>query len=862
MITSGPSKANTRSTRIQWFAALLACALMVPLAAHAVSSVQIQVPVRTAPDLQLSAVRVTLQLSDPANTIPANIALSITDSDGTNHATVAMDLNSNSNDCSAAGCFFDFATPAGSDDSVTVIKPKHADPLATDLTQIVLMLEFPRVNTAGCTAGISANETWTIAVVGGADRIAGVAVQSLDKQTATACGTAYRPVPLDDTPFAQALAPAAVISGRVGIDAAMVLDHSGSMSSRVNPADLASQTKISLLHSAAGIFLDTWAQLRTNETALQIQSPVDKAGVVFFDHDAQWLQTLVPASQIDGVKPFTSLVIANEKTNISSVAPAGATSIGDGLALAAAALPGPAGTPSRQAILLMSDGIQNSSLFAQVTGPQVQTTVTSGGAATSLANQPPIKIYSVTVGTGTAVDPTINQAVATASGGFYLNYDPALSATDFNTVLNNFFVQVLQNMHRYSTVETQRIISDQASPEAPFSTQFPVTSTTTSLALSTSWSDPRTRLRVQLIPPGTTQPIEFVPTGSAGTLTGGVTFPRQGLAQSAGLWTVRVVVSGEGSRKVPFDLMLLADDAALNSSLGVVTAEHAVGGSVKLTAQINDFGKPLKGLNTQPNARVEAFVVRPGASLGDVLSASAVTPPPPAATDASSDAQRKLEALLEADPNALQGSQNSVTLVDDGSAAHGDERADDGRYSALVPAEVEGHYQVVFFVEGDSASGGRFVRQQIRTVHVRSLPDTTNTGVTTQVTTGDGGGVLTAVLTPKNVKNQMMGPGYANYFWFMPVGGTPVKGIDNLNGTYTATIPFTGSPPKVSVHFLPEPVFRADDFVPAPEVLTPGNTVVDDVNKDKDKPWWLKWWWLILLLLILLIIWLLRRRSP
>src|SRR5260370_10364298 len=47
-----------------------------------------------------------------------------------------------------------------------------------------------------------------------------------------------------------------------------------------------------------------------------------------------------------------------------------------------------------------------------------------------------------------------------------------------------------------------------------------------------------------------------------------------------------------------------------------------------------------------------------------------------------------------------------------------------------------------------------------------------------------------------------MGPGWANYFWFTSPGITPFKAKDNLDGTYTASLGFTGAfPPPVSVGF-------------------------------------------------------------
>ena len=94
-----------------------------------------------------------------------------------------------------------------------------------------------------------------------------------------------------------------------------------------------------------------------------------------------------------------------------------------------------------------------------------------------------------------------------------------------------------------------------------------------------------------------------------------------------------------------------------------------------------------------------------------------------------------------------------------------------------------------------------------------------------------------------------MGPGWANYFWFTGGSGGSVKPVDNLNGTYTAQIPFSGAnPPKVGLHFLPDPVVRTDDFVPGPGTLTPATLVTTDLGTPSgvppgsptaDLPWWL-----------------------
>ncbi|WP_457353960.1 outer membrane beta-barrel protein [Roseateles sp. P5_D6] len=800
-----------------------------PAEAAPVSSFQITVPKRpgakptgdfTATQLEISALKISLLLTD---TSP--ITLTVTNNtESRSISTGAIDLTN-----ATPGGFFMFENPpTPSPDSVVVLKPGEsgADPGVLGDPKLVLKLQLDNNIDASCGSTMLASETWTIAVNPPAARIVGVAVQTLDKDLTSAnppaCGNTFRTTPLNSDPVATVAPPANVLSGRVGADAVLVLDRSGSMNGKANPSDAGSPIKMAQLHKAAGMFVDMWKLLRANEAAQFIQAPTDRLGVVYFDNEIKWLSELAAGSGTGlGLSDFGPLPAGPLKTAIVSVNPNGSTSIGGGIKKAAEALPSLAGDPNRKVILLMSDGVHNTAPNPSFAATQVQVD------GVNLANQPPLKIYSVTVGTGVAVDPTINQGLATTTGGFYLNTEVD------DSLLNDFFLQVLQNFHKFATVETLRVISDKTSQAALFTTQVPVTTTTTSLAFGVDWNARQGRLRVRLTPPSGA-PIVFTPAAgdTPGTLMGSVRLPLQtNGANAGGLWTVSVENAGEGNQPMPFNLIVLGDDSAVNTTLGVVRAEHAVGGKIRLVARVNDFGAALRDLGTQPGARVQAFVVRPGSSVGDVLSDATVQPSGPTPGDTSSAAQRKLDALLLANPGALAKISGAVTLVDDGAAASGDTAANDGEYSALVPADTEGHYQIVFFVEGVSKSGGRFVRQQIRTVHVRSLPD----GGSTQYaisTIGSGDGQQLAItMTPRNVRGGKMGPGYANYFWFASPGRPPVKPVDNLNGTYTARIPFSGTTaPSVAVHFLDQPVIRLDSYVPRPGDLNAGNTVTPSVG--------------------------------
>lgn len=827
----------------------MALALFAGIAAAVpVSSFTINVPQRS-PKMEVAALKITLQLDSSAN-----IALQVSEAASGTLTTQDMVLTTNTNDCFAgAVCFANLPNqPAGAvqSDRVTVIKPMQlgADPASSANNKVVVLLRLrSNLNEAGsCASTMNAAETWTVSVVGGAARITGVSVQSLDKNTVgigganPVCGTSYRPIPLNDGPLATVTGQAqALAGGRVGVDAVMVLDRSGSMSELVSNVGGA-PTKMVRLGQATDTFIDMWAALRANECTNfavncpaiggnpGIQAPTDRLGVVFFDDNFNWLETLRPLSSIDGLKDFSTLNLATEKTQIKAVGPSGWTSIGGGLNLAAPALAPAASEPNRKVILLMTDGYQNTQPLVGVNGSQVQLDSGCGTPPCALANQPPIQIYGVTVGTGVAVDPTVNQQVASASGGFYFNTE------DDASILPNLFVQVLQNAIKFSSVETLRIVKGRTRFSAPFTTQVPVTTGTQSLAFNLNWQGTLGALRVRLAPPGGGTPIDFVPgtVSTPGVLVGNVTFPRQDVPITAGLWTVTVTPVGDIDRDIPFDFSLLGDDNTVNSSLATVTVMPVVGGSIKLTAQVNDLDKALLGLGAQPGAQVQVFVARPRVNLGDLLSDSAAQPVPAGATDPGSAAQRKLAAILQANPSALVTANDILSLRDDGSAASGDSAANDGTYSALVQADVEGHYNFVFLVQGTAESGGAFVRQAIRTVHVRSMPDSSNMQYTTQIVGGgDLARALSVTMTPRNVKGSKMGPGYANYFWFSALGRPPVKPVDNLNGTYTAVIPFSGTtPPNVAVHFLDQPLKRPDSFVPKPGDLNSSNTVTPVVG--------------------------------
>src|SRR5262249_39720627 len=152
--------------------------------------------------------------------------------------------------------------------------------------------------------------------------------------------------------------------------------------------------------------------------------------------------------------------------------------------------------------------------------------------------------------------------------------------------------------------------------------------------------------------------------------------------------------------------------------------DYKPGDQIRLRAKMTQFGTPILGVGSRPGDKMEAQLVRPGNSVGDVLSDSKAN-----TTSSGPDPQTPVEArlanALQNDPTLLIRTPDTVQLFDDGT--HGDEVAGDGVYSALYTATLPGHYNFLFSIESKDANFIRFSRQQLRTAYVRAVPDAGNT---------------------------------------------------------------------------------------------------------------------------------------
>ena len=158
---------------------------------------------------------------------------------------------------------------------------------------------------------------------------------------------------------------------------------------------------------------------------------------------------------------------------------------------------------------------------------------------------------------------------------------------------------------------------------------------------------------------------------------------------------------------IPFELVVLGEDAAFDSELGIVAADHVPGQDIELTARLSEFGRPLTGL-AAPGATLVARVVKPGESIGDLLSESTAPSTPPNNPDKYTPADAKLFNELQKNPGALSDASDTVTLVEVGDGLYR------GRYRSSA-----GHYNFLIAVAGAGHSAGNFERMQLKTAWVR-----------------------------------------------------------------------------------------------------------------------------------------------
>lgn len=633
---------------------------------------------------------------------------------------------------------------------------------------------------------------------------------------------------------------------RPDLDVVLALDRSGSMS---GPS---ATPKVTILRDAVEDFTEIWTELRAVEALPEIDVVHDdRIGVVLFDGNAAWWPVLPECE--DAGDPTDCLhdldAVADDIiNNVDSIPASGSTSIGDGVALALAAhdpASAVAGGP-RKVILLLSDGMQNTSecIAADDDGMPPDGVFThpcndaSPQARDYLAHEDAYQIYSVTLGPSAVVDASINMRLAGATGGFY-----ASTESDF-ALLRPFFLELLQNFLQFNSHQTVVFSSGEARRNEAKRFEIPVSATSNALSFTVAWEEKRGRLRVTIAPP-TGAPI--VETLGGGAFHWTSALPRRSPGDHIGTWAVDVEIADPDNIPVaatgqpspvgiPFKLHGIAHDVGVRGQFAVAPDDYVPGDRLRLEARLTEHGAPLTDFGSAPDDVVTVRISQPGMALGELLADSTASSTPPAGADGSAmtPAETKLVNELEANPDGLAYGIVEVQLFDDGAAAHGDARAGDGVYSALHRADLVGHYNALFVIEGESERSGRFRREQLLSAYVRADADPDESEIESTVQATVGGQALQVRITPRTARGQRIGPLYQNYLWVTTPQGA-FAAADQLDGTYLATIPIVDSVPEVTVHFVPPTVHVRG--TPTPDQLPIPLDDATAISGGRRSPW-------------------------
>ncbi len=578
------------------------------------------------------------------------------------------------------------------------------------------------------------DETWQVAVTGGSSRVTDACSVSFDENVlGNECNGALRPVPLNEAVAELGGLSSQEQTCRFGVDAMLVLDRSGSMSSRsnVNQPVSATNTRIVSLRNAVQSFVSTLNSVRAAESTTFATVSNDQVGAVIFNQDAADLPGLA-----SGLNTFNATTASALTGGINGTNPSGSTSIGDGLLSAAGALGG-AAPDRRRVILLMSDGLQNTDqrVGANVATHSVFTHPSGMASGPNLPNLSNFQIYTVTVGNGMAVNAQVNQDIALATGGFYLNSE------DDAGQLPTFFGGLLQNFLETTTWQTVLAGADKASLAAPFTATVPITTTTQAVVVTVTPKDRRSRLCLVVTPPTGTA---LQPTCGSGVLTSA--FTAASVQALGGAWQIRVQpqVGDNAPGDHFFNLLVIADDLGTGARVTTSSATYAPGDPIRVEAKLSELGTAIVGLD--PN-QLRVSLASPTRTLGEIMAASTAPTTQPAG-DTADDATAKLQNEIETNPAVLDQTHSSVSLRDDGTG--GDRTAGDGVYSAEFTVRNYGHVGLDVTLQGASPHGGGLRRQRLETLFLKAIPSGGATGVSSQVITDGDTRRLVMTITPRN----------------------------------------------------------------------------------------------------------------
>jgi len=417
-----------------------------------------------------------------------------------------------------------------------------------------------------------------------------------------------------------------------------------------------------------------------------------------------------------------------------------------------------------------------------------------------------VDLHSIGVGvTPSYEDLLADIAAETEDGLFDATNEP-------DDALREFFEVDLVNALRGTTVELIRHNLGSLSREKPSAVEtFTLNKSVRQATFVVSWRKARYRsaVEVTLISPS------GVEVNLSGKLRQGdfysivsIPFPlRQDttLIQPQGTWTIRLKGNFKQADFIPYHASVLVDERELKYDFSPRQFAFATEAVIPLSVAVKEGLTPVKNLE-----KVEVTITRPSISLAATLAKNHVDRSELAKTNFGIHedhfprlVEKKIYKLKQ--DGVLKDSTltDRLGLFDDGQHQHGDAVAGDGIYSALyVKTMVPGQYELKFQLAGQAPKIGQFSRTEQFSLLVRvQKADIAKTVVTAslQQIQPDGSQMYLISVTPRDVLDNLLGPGYPDKIKITSSAGKLGTLEDDLEGSYTRTLTLQRSDPDPTI---------------------------------------------------------------
>jgi hypothetical protein len=567
------------------------------------------------------------------------------------------------------------------------------------------------------------------------------------------------------------------------LDVMIVFDRSGSMASTAPPAG---RTKLKEAQDAASLF-----------TQLVREGAGDRLGLVTFSSTAD---LPVPEGSAATTKPVLTGGPPFTGGKIGAIMAGGSTSIGEGVGIALLAFGG--GSTNDRAVLLLTDGLQNTPPMIEEIEPSLGTT----------------KLNVIGFGTDADIDgPLLSRLAREHHGQFTRAVDGMALRKFFGLAFGNIFEagalgdpefvlkasQAVSAPHKFSVCGEERI------------------------TVVLGWDREETPLQANITTP-TGKPVTF---GRRNETARGLTWvfyriPLPYGGERDGTWQFTVDRVGGGGEFPPpatdvryFFLVVCAGGPKLTYLGG---PRHVYTG---------DPIDPLVGLHYSnrkaPVAKIQLFIEAPTVALGQLVMQAGLHPPT-MTTDAVNGFFATLQAIQRQAGGVLPVGVSTVQveLFDDG--LHNDGGLEpDGIYTNLLKdlTGVEGTY--LFHAVATYGEGCRANREAFWSIHVEPGIDPGRSDITLlNVTDQPDGKHGTLVVVPRDLYGNPLGPGRGDKFTTTPIPG--IKGgkvKDRGDGSYGIDVIW-----DPSVTPVPGVIVQQPDRNPS--VMTPPTTSVPTPPRD------------------------------